>query len=75
MTTSSFIEQLKERHPNWKQENGEWYDDKLLYGMGREQYPNAPVVDWPQAGYVTPAQPSEEDLFENIERELLKVIS
>ena len=51
ISSQHFIEQLKAKHPEWKQSDGTWPDDKVIYSMGRSQYSNLPVQDMPGSGY------------------------
>ena len=65
ISSESFIQQLKDKHPEWKNQDGSWPDDKVIYSMGRSTYSKLPVQDMPGSGWeakkkdVTPYSPYE----------------
>ena len=58
VSPQSAIEQLRERFPHYRE-----LPDEQVYRIARRKYPNAPIQDWPEAGYVSPKKISPEDMY------------
>tara|TARA_R100000781_G_scaffold14941_2_gene12310 strand:- start:7891 stop:11424 length:3534 start_codon:yes stop_codon:yes gene_type:complete len=58
VSPQSAIEQLRERFPHYKD-----LSDEHVYRIARRDYPDAPIQDWPESGYVAPKQSSPDDIY------------
>lgn len=58
VSPQSAIQQLREKFPHYKD-----LTDEHVYRIARRDFPDAPIQDWPESGYVAPKQISGADVY------------